>query len=186
MSVMHPIAASGPRTPDKPKRIPKPIRDALLLMVYGKPDDPDQAPLGFIDAAKEQGVKPDVMRRWLDRPEVRRFLTSERRAFRAAICAGNEAALQRVRDTSENGMAVIGSVRTLEQLEHAASERTVVAQPAPGIVLVIAAPSRVAPLAADTIEAAADRLVADVRPAMIASASSGRDEFPIFRPRLPR
>jgi hypothetical protein len=86
-------------------------------MVYGRPDDPHGAPIDFIEAAKLCEVKPDVMRRWLDRPAVRALLHAERRAFRAAICAGNERALQKVRDGSENGMAVIGSVRVLEQLD---------------------------------------------------------------------
>jgi hypothetical protein len=47
----------------------------------------------FIEAAHETGIKPDVMRRYLDRPEVRALLLAERRAFRAAICGGNEGAL---------------------------------------------------------------------------------------------
>src|ERR1700761_7290334 len=34
-----------------------------------------------------------------------------------AICAGNEGALKRVRDQAGNGMAVIASVRALEQLD---------------------------------------------------------------------
>jgi hypothetical protein len=47
---------------------------------------------------------------------LRALLHAERRAFRAAICAGNELSLARVRDRSENGMAVIGAVRTLENI----------------------------------------------------------------------
>jgi hypothetical protein len=85
-------------------------------MVFGKIDDPDCKPLNFIEAAKLAGIKPDVMRRWLDRAEVRALLRSERRAFREAICAGNEAALQRVRDESANGMCVVAAVRSLEQI----------------------------------------------------------------------
>ena len=72
--------------------------------------------MDFIEAGKLAGIKPDVMRRWLDRPEVIKLIRAERRAFRESICAGNELALKNVRDKSENGMAVINSVRTLEQL----------------------------------------------------------------------
>jgi hypothetical protein len=86
-------------------------------MVYGHPDDPDCRAFTFIEAAHETGIKPDVMRRYLDRPEVRTHLLSERRAFRAAICGGNEGALLRVRDTAQNGMAVVAAVRALEELE---------------------------------------------------------------------
>jgi hypothetical protein len=38
---------------------------------------------------------------------------------REAVCAGNEGALKRVRDTSENGMTVCAAVRSLEQLNEA-------------------------------------------------------------------
>jgi hypothetical protein len=71
------------------------------------------------------GIKPDVMRRYLDRPDVRALLLAERRAFRAAICGGNEGALLRVRETAQNGMAVVAAVRALEELEAPRDERGV-------------------------------------------------------------
>jgi hypothetical protein len=112
-----PLAAAGPRDPEeRPRPIPKAVRLAVALMVAGKRDDPDCAPLSFIEAAKLAGIKPDVMRRYLDRTNVRALLRSERRTFREAICAGNEGALRRVRDKSANGMVVVASVRALEQL----------------------------------------------------------------------
>jgi hypothetical protein len=112
-----PLAAAGPRDPEeRPRPIPKAVRLAIALMVAGKPDDPDCAPLSFIEAAKLAGIKPDVMRRYLDRANVRALLRSERRTFREAICAGNEGALRRIRDESANSMAQIGAIRTLEQL----------------------------------------------------------------------
>src|SRR5689334_15710687 len=107
MPINPPLRASGSRELKRPRPIPKAVRDAITLMVYGKIDDPDCAPVDFITAAKLSGIKPDVMRRWLDRAEVRALLRSERRAFREAICAGNEAALQRVRDKSANGMVTV-------------------------------------------------------------------------------
>jgi hypothetical protein len=97
--------------------MPPKLREAIGLMVYGHPDDSDCRALTFIEAAHETGIKPDVMRRYLDRPDVRALLLSERRAFRAAICGGNEGALLRVRETAHNGMAVVAAVRALEELE---------------------------------------------------------------------
>jgi hypothetical protein len=92
----------------------------------------------FIEAGRACGIKPDIMRRWLDRPAVRALLHAERRAFRAAICAGNELSLARVRDRSENGMAVIGAVRTLENIAEEAEVRPRGQhQEAPGLVIVI-------------------------------------------------
>jgi hypothetical protein len=76
----------------------------------------------------------------LDRSEVRALLRAERRAFREAICAGNEGALKRVRDTSDNGMAVIGAVRALETLNEEGANRAAGAPLAPGLVIVITGP----------------------------------------------
>jgi hypothetical protein len=84
-------------------------------MVCGHPGAPDCRAFTFIEAARETGIKPDVMRRYLDRPDVRAPLLSERRALRAAICGGNEGALLRVRETAQNGMAVVAAVRALEE-----------------------------------------------------------------------
>lgn len=110
-----PITSSS-RAPDKqrPRPLPKAIKAVIVAMVSGRPGDPDAAPLTFIEAAKLCGVAPDHMRRWLDRPEARAFLRSERTAWRESICAGNENALKRVRDHSENAMAVVRSVQALE------------------------------------------------------------------------
>ena len=94
-------------------------------MVYGHPDDADCRAFTFIEAADAMGIKPDVMRRYLDRPDVRALLLAERRAFRAAICGGNEGALLRVRETAQNGMAVVAAVRALEELEAPRDERGV-------------------------------------------------------------
>jgi hypothetical protein len=114
-----PLAAAGSREPEKrPRPIPKAVRQAVILMVYGRHDDPEYKPLDFIEAAKLAGIKPDVMRRYLDRPSVRSLLRAERRTFRETICAGNEGALKRIRDNAGNGMAVIASVRALEQLDN--------------------------------------------------------------------
>ncbi|SNB54213.1 hypothetical protein SAMN05414138_10216 [Rhodoplanes sp. JGI PP 4-B12] len=136
MPANPPLTASGSRELKRPRPIPRSVRAAIVLMVYGEVDDPDCAPLDFIEAAKRAGVKPDVMRRYLDRAEVRALLRSERRAFREAICAGNEGALQRVRDKSANSMAQVAAVRALEQLDAEATARPLNAS-SPGIVICI-------------------------------------------------
>jgi hypothetical protein len=117
MPILPPLTSSAGREMKRPRPIPPKLREAVGLMVYGHPDDPDCRAFTFIEAAYETGIKPDVMRRYLDRPEVRALLLSERRAFRAAICGGNEGALLRVRETAQNGMAVVAAVRALEELE---------------------------------------------------------------------
>jgi hypothetical protein len=125
MPLNLPIASSGPRAPDKqrPRPLPKHVRQMIELMVRGRPDDPDCAPLSFIEAGRLAGIRPDIARKWLDRPEVRSFLRAERAVFRASINASNELALRRVRDESENGMAVCAAVRTLENIATEADAR---------------------------------------------------------------
>jgi hypothetical protein len=118
MPYVPPLMSSGSRELTRSRPIPAKVREAISLMVYGRLEDPDCRALTFIEAARETGIKPDVMRRYLDRPDVRALLLRERRAFRAAICGGNEAALQKVRDTAANGMAVVGAVRALEELDN--------------------------------------------------------------------
>jgi hypothetical protein len=86
-------------------------------MIYGKPGDDDAVPLDFVQASKAAGIRPNILRKWLHKPAVVALIRAERRAFREAICAGNEAALQRVRDKSLNGMATVAAVRGLEQIE---------------------------------------------------------------------
>jgi hypothetical protein len=115
-----PVAASGSREPDKrPKPIPRAVRTACLLMIYGNPDgnpDDDAAPIDFIAAAKLVGIRPHQFRRWLHTPQVIGLIRRERAAFRQAICCGNELALKRVRDTSKNPMGVVAAVRGLDQI----------------------------------------------------------------------
>jgi hypothetical protein len=140
MPLNLPTTSSGPRAPDKqrPRPLPKHVRRMLELMVRGRPDDPDYAPLSFIEAGRLAGIKPDIARKWLDRPEVRSFLRAERKAFREAINCGNEAALARVRDTSDNGLAVVRSVQALEQLDEQHATREGRGGPAlPGFVILV-------------------------------------------------
>jgi hypothetical protein len=118
MPVLPPIRSSASRELKRPQPMPAKLREAICLMVYGHPDDIDCRALSFIEAAQETRIKPDVMRRYLDRPDVRALLLAERRAFRAAVCGGNEGALLRVRETAQNGMAVVAAVRALEELEN--------------------------------------------------------------------
>jgi hypothetical protein len=136
MPANPPLVASGARDPQKrPRLLPKHVRDLVGRRVYGRPSDPDCKPLDFIEAAKDVGMAPDIARRWLDRSQVRVLLRSERRTFREAVCAGNEGALKRVRDTSENGMAIIGAVRTLEQLNDEVPSRNGSMPTVPGLII---------------------------------------------------
>jgi hypothetical protein len=143
MPANPPLTASGPRDPEKqPRPMPKHVKDAIVLMVRGRPDDPDGKPLDFIEAAKRCGLKPDQMRKWLDRSECRSFLRAERKAWREAICAGNESALQRVRD-GDNAMASVRAVQVLERLDEEQEARSHGQVLAPGLVIQIVSDANV-------------------------------------------
>jgi hypothetical protein len=119
MSFFPPVTSSGSRVPEKrPRVVPKHVRHMIELMVRGRPDDEDCAPLNFIEAGRIAGIAPDRARRWLDRPEVRSFLRAERRAFRDAICAGNEGHLARIRG-GPNANAAVRAIAVLEELDDA-------------------------------------------------------------------
>ena len=172
MAECFPIRSSAPREPDRrPRPIPRKVRQAIELLVYGKPDDEDCKPVDLVTAANEVGLRPYVLRRYLDRGNVRAALLRERRAFRAAICGANELALKRVRDNSANGMCVVASVRQLEAMDADDGGRSVHA-PTPGIVIKIINQS------APPVDAGN---VIDVTPAP-KPAPAIDSSYPIFKP----
>jgi hypothetical protein len=138
-----PALASGRHEAKRPRTLPKPVRDAILLMVREGKD--------FVEAARACGIKPLNFRLWFDRPVFLQALRAERKAWREAGCAGNETALLRVRDTSENGMAVIGAVRGLEDLAEREVVQTRGTQQTPGLVIQIIQ-SSAAPIEPKSIE----------------------------------
>jgi hypothetical protein len=130
-----PLTSAGSRDSDKrPAPIPKAVKEVIRLMVYGTGDD--ALPMGFVEASKLAGVRPDQMRRWLDKPAVINFIRSERRAWRLALCSGNETALQRIRD-GDNAMASVQAVKALEAIdaEQVQTRSGVVTQPGISIVI---------------------------------------------------
>ena len=131
-----PFASSAPRQPDrqKPRPIPADVKRVIHLMTWGADDaDPDALPLDLIAACAAAGVKPYRMRRYLDRPGVIAHLRAEHRKFREVVCCGNTAALRKVRDKSENGMAVVASCRALDGSQAEEAGRSDV--PSPGVTI---------------------------------------------------
>jgi hypothetical protein len=142
-----PVRSAG-REPKRSVRLPAKVKTAILLMVYGDPARPDEL-IDFIAAAKLAGVQPDNMRRWLHRPEAASLLRKERAAYRLALTAGNESALARIRDKSENAMAVVRSCQVLsewdrEEFIHPSGHP----RPQPGLVVQIITPASPRPVAA--------------------------------------
>ena len=135
---------------------------AIELMICGNADADEAIPLDLVAAAKSVGMRPDTLRRYLNRPAVIQYIRAERRAFRQSLLAGNDAALKRVRDTSPNGMAVIASVRQIEAMEEAEQSThgsNAARQTTPGVVIHILTPAVLAPPVIDVTSVKPDTTI---------------------------
>ena len=181
-----PVLTAGSRAPRRPTRIPPAVRLACQFLVEGAPgDDATSAPLGFVEAAKLAGVRPDAMRRWLDVPAVRSLIKAKRAAFRESLCASNELALAAVRDRSRNDMAKVRAVIALEEIHNAADAGR--APPSEGPRLSINIVDRLEQPPAVTIKGRAMPAARSVAPYAPAELESNEPppEPPIFRPPRP-
>jgi hypothetical protein len=74
----------------------------------------------------------------MGKAHVRRFSLEQRQLALEAFCLGSPAALAKVRDTSENGLAVVGAIKCGEQLRQGDLEASASAQRrAPGLSIVL-------------------------------------------------
>jgi hypothetical protein len=178
MPSILPLVASGSREMKRPRPVPRLVRDAVRLMVFGAPDDPDGAPIDFVQAAHCVGLRPFVLRRFFDRAEVRALLRSERAAFRQMINAGNELSLKSIRDTAQNSMARIAAVRRLEDLDAADIIQSRAQGQTPGVVIVISSPRE------NTASEPAVPVTIDARPMPAIEDGPRRDSAgnPVFSP----
>jgi hypothetical protein len=91
-------------------------------------------------AAEKAGLSTYLTKRYLKRPTVLRYFREERAAMLEEICAGNPAALAKVREGSGNDMAVVAACRQLELMRQSVAEEGGIARlPAPGLVVQIIA-----------------------------------------------
>jgi hypothetical protein len=90
--------------------VPQKVREAFRLLQ----DDPGMTLQIAAAAVKMSTYK---LREALQKPHVRKWIADERRLQLDAICAANPEALRKIRDSSENDMARVNSVKTLETLK---------------------------------------------------------------------
>jgi len=93
------------------------------------------------DAAKAAGMKDHSLREAMKKPHVKAYLNAGLEVLRTSERSKNIFALARVRDTSENGMAVVSAAKALEQLSDVNAVAGAAAQSAPGVVIQIIAPA---------------------------------------------
>jgi hypothetical protein len=106
-------------------------------------------------AALAAGLTVYRLRESLKRGFVRKYLQDEKQALLESVSAGNPLALKRVRDSSPNGMAIVASVKAIEQMKQETQQAaggSPFATQQPGFVIVIKggdgeAPRVIAPMA---------------------------------------
>jgi hypothetical protein len=115
-------------------RIPAKVKVAVKALL-------DQSTYDLPAAATEAGLSTAVLRRYMKRPEVLRFVREEKAALIEAICLSNPMSLAEVRSNSPNSMARVASARQLELMRTGAIEETGgPVRHAPGLVVIIQSP----------------------------------------------
>ena len=76
------------------------------------------------DAATAAGMKDHSLREAMKKPHVKQYYNAGLDVLRTSERARNISALAKVRDTSDNGMAVVSAAKALEQIAEQGEERT--------------------------------------------------------------
>jgi hypothetical protein len=117
----------------KRENIPTKVKTAIAYMLEQKAD--------LQAAALHAGITTHELRRYMGRPQVRRYALEQRQIALEAFCLGSPAALTKVVDESDNGMAVVAAVKAGEILRVGAVEAEAAAQRrAPGLSIVVLPP----------------------------------------------
>jgi hypothetical protein len=110
--------------------VPERVKTAIAFLIEQKNDLPS--------AAAHAGISLRELKRYMGLPQCRRYSLEQRQIALEAFCLGSPAALARVRDQSDNGIAVVNAVRAGEILRTGALEAEAAAtKRAPGLQIVI-------------------------------------------------
>jgi hypothetical protein len=105
MPTTYPIAASGQRLPQRARPLGAGVKAAVKALVWGVEGDDGRRPVTLGEAAAEGAMRPDTLRRYLHRLDVRALIADEKKAFLAWATSANAQALMDIRDTSANDAA---------------------------------------------------------------------------------
>jgi hypothetical protein len=112
--------------------VPQKVKTAVAFLIEQRAD--------LQAAAAHAGMSTYELRREMGKPHVRRYALAERQLALEAFCLGSPAALAKVRDQCENGMAVVAAVKAGELLkEGAVAEQAAAQKRAPGLQIVLVA-----------------------------------------------
>lgn len=92
----------------------------------------------WAEAAKAENMTARGVRQALEKPHVRRYVTLQRSAFRAALSTRNETVAANIRDKEDgNQMARLGALKYLDGLDEDENTRRPAGSVTPGVVVQI-------------------------------------------------
>jgi hypothetical protein len=113
--------------------IPAKVKVAIAYLLEVKDD--------LAAAALHAQISLLELRRYMGKPQCRRYSLEQRQLALEKFCLGSPLALTRVRDTSENGIAIVNAVKAGELLRVGAVHDEAAAQRrGPGLQIVIIGP----------------------------------------------
>jgi hypothetical protein len=118
MPTSYPIATAGERQPKRAPSLKHGVKAAVKALVWGLEGEEGRKPATLEEAAAAGSMKPDTLRRWLHRPEVRSEIASEKKALLAWATSANPRALMSIRDNGANDAARVRAAMALEELEN--------------------------------------------------------------------
>jgi hypothetical protein len=118
--------------------VPHKVRDGIRMLF-------EQMTYDLQAAAKAAGLSTARFREELAKPHVRRWAWHAKRELIESICAGNPVALAKIRETSGNDMARVGSIKTLEAMRAEIDEVSRTTGPirqTPGVTIIFESPGQ--------------------------------------------
>lgn len=112
----YPIATAEKCLPKRARPLEAGVKMAVKAFVWGIDGDDGRRPATLGEAATLGGMRPDTLRRYLHRPDVRALLAGEKKALLAWACSANPQALMSIRDTSANDAARVRAALALEEI----------------------------------------------------------------------
>jgi hypothetical protein len=97
--------------------VPAKVKVAIAVLLEQPKED-------LAAAALAAGITTYRLREALKKSYVRQYLYHEKQALLEAVSAGNPLALKQVRDTSDNGMAVVAAAKAIEMMKQEGQEIT--------------------------------------------------------------
>jgi hypothetical protein len=116
MPTTYPIATAGGRQPKRARPLAPGVRAAVTALVWGLEGDEGRKPATLAQAAAAGDMRPDTLRRYLSRADVRNLIADERNGYLAWVTSANAQVLAAIRDLGDNEAARVRAIAFLEEM----------------------------------------------------------------------